>query len=76
MSEIRAVVDRIEDQMAVVLVGDESQKVTLQIESLPAGVREGDVLTLKFEIDTAATLDAKKRVQAIVDKLGGGESAL
>ena len=47
---IRAVVDRIESGMAVLLVGHEEKHVDFPISCLP-GVREGSVLSIEISVN-------------------------
>jgi hypothetical protein len=73
MNELRAVVDRIEGKMAVLLLGDEEHRIILPASYLPEEATEGAVLKLVFEVDAEATRDAKKRVQDLIDRLSGGD---
>ena len=45
---MRAVVDRIENETAVLLFGDEDSKVDIPLKLLPAGTREGSFLQVSF----------------------------
>ncbi|MEN6373040.1 MAG: DUF3006 domain-containing protein [Armatimonadota bacterium] len=69
MTDLRAVVDRIEGKMAVLLVGDEDYRLVLPVSFLPEDTAEGDVLSLSIAVDAAATRDAKQRVSDIIDRL-------
>lgn len=73
MSAIRVVIDRIEGEMAVLLVGDENCRVVLPKNFLPEDAAEGAVLNLTFEVDEAATDEAKQHVQNLIDRLSRGD---
>lgn len=72
MSDLRAVVDRIEGRMAVLLLGEESYRVVVPLNLLPREAVEGAVLTISIEVDRAATEDSKRRVQDLIDRLSEG----
>ncbi|MHA7633200.1 DUF3006 domain-containing protein [Corallococcus sp. M7] len=59
----RATVDRIEDDVAVLVV--DGQQVTRALDTLPAGVREGDVVDLETgTVDAEATESLRAEVRA------------
>jgi hypothetical protein len=67
---MRAVIDRVEGELAVLLLGDKGEsKLNLPLSLLPEGCREGDVLNVSFERDPAATEQAKERVSGLMEKL-------
>lgn len=72
MSDLRAVVDRVENDMAVLLVGEESYRIILPRNLLPADAAEGVILNIAIDVDLAATEQAKKRVQDLIDRLSEG----
>ncbi|WP_240356330.1 MULTISPECIES: DUF3006 domain-containing protein [Myxococcus] len=58
----RATLDRIEDDIAVLIV--DGREVTRPLSSLPAGVREGDVLDLEtMRVDSEATEALREEVR-------------
>ncbi|TQF08610.1 DUF3006 domain-containing protein [Myxococcus llanfairpwllgwyngyllgogerychwyrndrobwllllantysiliogogogochensis] len=58
----RATLDRIEDDVAVLIV--EGREVTRPLTSLPSGVREGDVLDLEtMRVDAEATEALREEVR-------------
>lgn len=70
----KAVVDRVEAGKAVVLVGDEEERLVVPMASLPAGTKEGTWLEVDVEDDRilSAKLDPegeKAAQQRITDKL-------
>jgi len=66
---MRAVIDRVEGELAVLLVGDESIKLNVPLSLLPVGCKEGDLLNISFERDPEATEQAKERVSGLMEKL-------
>jgi hypothetical protein len=66
---MKAVIDRVEGELAVLLQGSESIKLNLPLSQLPDGCREGDVLNVSFERDPAATEQGRERVSGLIDKL-------
>ena len=71
-------IDRIEGNLAVVLYGTEEQhKIDIPCRDLPKGAREGHKVVLTFDngkvidfvIDEEATMQAKERVQSLIEKL-------
>lgn len=73
----RAVVDRIEDGgVAVLLVGEDEQKVELPAALLPEGADAGSHLSIEVSLDEASRREAEERIKALQEKLekrGGGE---
>ena len=67
---MKAVIDRIEGELAVLLMGDDgSIKVNMPVALIPAGCREGDVLEVTFKKDENATQEAKDRSKSLIEKL-------
>ena len=66
---MRAVIDRVEGELAVLLVGDESIKLNVPLSLLPVGCKEGDVLNISIERDPEATEQARERVSSLMEKL-------
>jgi hypothetical protein len=48
---MKAVVDRIEGELAVLLLGDKEVKLDVALAELPSGTKEGSWLKVKFELD-------------------------
>ena len=68
---MKATIDRIEQEIAVLIsCDDESVHMTLPAALLPAGSREGDIVTIMVERDDAATAEARERVSSLVERLG------
>jgi hypothetical protein len=67
---MKAVIDMVEGELAVLLLGDKGEfKLNLPLSQLPEGCREGDVLNVSFERDPAATDKARERVSGLMEKL-------
>ena len=66
---MKATIDRVEDKIAVLLLGDESIKLNIPLSLLPDGCKEGDILNMSFERDVVGTEQAKERVSNLMEKL-------
>ena len=67
---MKAVIDRIEEELAVLLLGDKGEfRLNFPLSLLPEGVKEGDVLNISIERDLAATQQTKERVSGLMEKL-------
>lgn len=75
MSEVtlRAVVDRIEADKAVLLLGERGHCVDWPLDALPGEVAEGDVLTICIRRDCEAAADCRGAVCSLIDRLKRGE---
>lgn len=70
MESFKVTHDRIEENIAVLLVRDEETvKINIPLFLLPAGSREGDILDVTIVRDIQEAEDAKERVSALLDKL-------
>lgn len=63
-----AVVDRIEGDMAVLLVGPSELKVNFPVSLLPP-IHEGAVLKLNIEVDENEEQQRRQQAQSLIDKL-------
>ncbi len=67
--EIKAIVDRIEGEWAVLLVrDDEKVRFNLPVVFL-AGTREGDHVTMTITVDAASTDEARQQASDLIGKL-------
>ena len=67
---MKAVIDRFEGELAVLLLGDKGEfRLNFPLSLLPAGCKEGDILNLSIERDLAATEQTKERVTDLMEKL-------
>ncbi len=73
----KAVIDRIEEKLAVVLVGDEEKEFHVDVAHLPSNTKEGSHLTVTvaegrlvdIQLDEEATLSAADRIQKKMEML-------
>ena len=69
-STMKAVIDRIEGNVAVLLMGEDgSQKVNMPLILIPEGCKEGDVLDIAIRKDETATVEAKDQSKNLIEKL-------
>ena len=67
--KFKAVVDRIEGDKAVLLLGEEEQEsVDFPKEFLPE-VKESDILSIKVKVQSRKTKEAKEKVSKMIEKL-------
>ncbi|MFW0861683.1 MAG: DUF3006 domain-containing protein [Dethiobacter sp.] len=66
---MKAVIDRIEGDDAVVLFGDAEIQVDIPVGLLPEGVEEGSWLRVSFELDQEGTQGQKEKINDMLDKL-------
>jgi len=70
MKCFKATLDRIEEDIAVLLVRDEEKiKINIPLFLLPAGSKEGDILDITITRDIQETDEAKERVSNLLEKL-------
>lgn len=70
---VRAFLDRVEEDRAVILVGEEGLEVVWPIDALPEGVREGSVLSFTVHVDEEAKEQTEQVVDSLIDRLRRGE---
>ena len=66
---MKAVVDRIVGDVAVLLVGDKEVKVDFPKKLLPSGTKEGSWLKVSFELDPKAEKEQRSRIAGKLDRL-------
>lgn len=66
---IRAVIDRFEEAQAVLLVGEAERKLVLPRRYLPETLREGDHVTIAIRFDAAATENARREAEALLEEV-------
>jgi hypothetical protein len=66
---LKAVVDRIENHIAVVLFGDEETAVDIPLALLPEGTKEGSFLKVTFELDPAGEQAQREKISGLLEKL-------
>jgi hypothetical protein len=67
---MKAIIDRLEGELAVLLMGEEGKiRVNFPISLLPEGSKESDVLSIAIERDPQATQQTKERTSSLMEKL-------
>lgn len=66
---IKAVVDRLEGDKAVLLLGDEEIQVVWPCTFFPDDVREGDIFDIAVTFDPQATQEARTDGEALLKAL-------
>jgi hypothetical protein len=66
---VQVIVDRFEEQKAVLLAGDEEVQVLWPRNMLPANVQEGDILQVDLLIDIEATQQARVAAENLLQEL-------
>jgi hypothetical protein len=70
MKSFKVTLDRIEENIAVLLVrDDEAIKIDIPLILLPSGSKEGDIMDITIIRDEKTTEAAKERVSALLEKL-------
>lgn len=71
--EIKAFVDRIEEDRAIVLLGEEGLQVVWPLEYLPEDAREGCALRIAVQLDEDATKQNQNAIDSLIDRLQRGD---
>lgn len=66
---MKAVIDRIENEIAVILFGEDEVILDVPIHQLPDGVTEGTWLRVEFHVDDHTTIDRRRKNKFLLDKL-------
>lgn len=66
---MKVVVDRIVENIAVVLIEDQGVELNIPIEYLPEGTLEGTWLTMEFSIDKEHTSGMYEKNKSLLMKL-------
>lgn len=70
--KFRALIDRIEGNQGVLLLGEEEREaIDFPKSFLPEGAREGDILTVKIRLESRKTKEAKEKVAKLIRKVQG-----
>jgi hypothetical protein len=62
-------IDRFEGNTAVILAGDDEGTVEISKDLLPAGCKEGDLISFKIEVKDRKTSAEKEKVEKLIKKL-------
>ena len=71
---IGAVIDRFEEDNAVLLVGEDERQAIFPAASLPEGLSEGDYIRMEISYDVKATKAAMEEAARLLDELRGSRS--
>lgn len=67
---MKATLDRIEGEMAVLLIRNgESIRLNIPVVLLPEGSKEGDILEITITRDEKETEESKARVSSMIERL-------
>ena len=66
---MKAVVDRIENRIAVVLFGNEETAVNIPLALLPEGTKEGSFLQIDMNLDPDGEEAQREKISNLLDKL-------
>ncbi len=66
---MKAVIDRLEGDLAVLLFGEEEIKVDFPLALLPHGVKEGSWLKVSFEMDLKGEQKQREKIEGLLQKL-------
>ncbi len=66
-SFIEAIIDRFEDEYAVILIGNE--ELVIKKNLLPENIKRGDVINISFNIDKKTTMQKKNEVKKLLDDI-------
>ncbi len=70
--KFKALIDRFEGSVGVLMLGEEEQEsVDFPKSFLPEGSKEGDILSIKIKLQSRKTKEAKKKVEDMIAKLSG-----
>ena len=72
--ELMAVVDRFEDDNAILLIGEDERQTIFPAASLPEGLSEGDYIRMVISYDAKATKAAMEEVARLLNNLRGSRS--
>ena len=72
--EIKAVVDRFEDDNAILLIGEDERQTIFPAASLPEGLSEGDYIRMVISYDAKATKAAMEEAARLLNNLRGRRS--
>ena len=59
--------DRFEGRTAVVLVGEDALEMAKEL--LPAGAKEGDMISVKLELKDKKTKEEKEKMEKLIKKI-------
>ena len=66
---MRAVIDRIIDDNAIVLLGEKEIQIDISLSFLPQKAKEGSVLKVTFELDEEGETQQREKIANLLNKL-------
>lgn len=66
---MKAVIDRIEADLAVLLVGEQQEMLNVPVYMLPEGATEGSWLIIRFSLDEETTGQQYRRNKSLLERL-------
>ena len=66
---MKAVIDRFENEYAIILLGDDEIRVDFPRQLLPKGAKEGSWLNVIFELDIEGTNQQEEKIRGLLEKL-------
>ena len=63
------ILDRIEGDKAVIIVGEDKGTIEITKDLLPGNCKEGDMLSISLQIKDRKTRSEKERVKSLIKKL-------
>ncbi len=68
---MKAVIDRFEEDKAVIILEPSGQQIVWPKEELPPNAKEGDVILITASIPAGETEERRKESREIIDRLTG-----
>lgn len=66
---IHGIVDSIEDDIAVILIGDEEKKISIPVKYLPINAIEGDVIDISLNINKGETIKRSQKLKNLMEQI-------
>lgn len=66
---MKAVIDRIVDGIAVILLDEDEHRIEMPSRLLPEGAREGSWLKVTFELDQKGEIQQREKICNLLEKL-------
>lgn len=67
--DIRGIIDRLEDDTAVILIGDEEKEVNIPISYLPSNISEGDVIEISLNVNKEETAKRAQKIKKFMERI-------
>ncbi len=68
-NNIKGSIDRFEGNYAVLIIGEEGDRLDIQRSFLPEEAKEGDFIKIRIEISPDKTREAKEKSADLIEKL-------